>query len=263
MSELDIIVDKPPISNIDGDVIEHTDLEVVSLAERANRIRQLTADVTQGFIDIGFELIAAKKEIGHGNWTEWLKSEFNWSIRTAQNFMALAERFGNTKTFSFLPTSTLIKMLALPEGDEEKFVEKQVENGRPIEKQSAREIQKSVKEWNQNKATQTPVIETSFINEETTTPETSESNNDTAIDSESTDSNNQEESTNGIDINSLEKETKNILTTVYFQVPQIQALWSLIEETPDLHKLKVIHVELSKVMYDLQEKMEELHNANT
>ena len=157
-------------------------------------------------------------------------------------------------------------MLALPEGDEEKFVEKQVENGRPIEKQSAREIQKSVKEWNQNKATQTPVIETSFINEETTTPETpetSESNNDTAIDSESTDTNNQEESTNGIDINSLEEETKNILATVYFQVPQIQALWSLIEETPDLHKLKVIHVELSKVMYDLQEKMEELHNANT
>ena len=56
MSELDIIVDKPPISNIDKDV--------VTLEERANRIRQLTANVTQGFIDIGFELIAAKKQIG-------------------------------------------------------------------------------------------------------------------------------------------------------------------------------------------------------
>lgn len=59
MSELDIIVDESSVSNIDEDV--------VSLEERANRIRQLTADVTRGFIDIGFELIAAKKEIGHGN----------------------------------------------------------------------------------------------------------------------------------------------------------------------------------------------------
>lgn len=241
MSELDIIVDESSVSNIDEDV--------VSLEERANRIRQLTADVTRGFIDIGFELIAAKKEIGHGNWTEWLKSEFNWSIRTAQNFMALAERFGNTKTFSLLPTSTLIKMLALPEGDEEKFVEKQVENGRPIEKQSARELQKSVKEWNQNKVSQTPVIETSFITEETTTPETSEPNNDTAIESESTDTNTQEESNNGID------------TTVYFQVPQIQSLWKLIKrrELPDLEP---IHAELSSLMHHLEEKMNRLYNEN-
>ena len=253
MSEPDIIVDKPSVSNINKDE--------VTLEERANRIRQLTANVTQGFIDIGFELIAAKKQLGHGSWIDWLKSEFNWSIRTAQNFMALAERFGKTKTFAFLPTSTLIKMLALPEGDEEKFVEKQVENGRPIETQSAREIQKSVKEWNQNKTSKTPVVDTSSINEESTTPEPSEHNNDAVSALESTDTNNQEESTDGIDINNLEEETDPILTTVYFQVPQVQAIWELITTT-DLPDLKPIHVELSSVMQHLEEKMNHLHNEN-
>lgn len=261
MSELDIIVDKSSTSNIDEDVVNPTALEVVPLEERANRIRQLQANIQHGIIEIGFELIAAKKDIGHGNWTEWLKSEFNWSIRTAQNFMALAERFGNTKTFSLLPTSTLIKMLALPEGDEEKFVEKQVENGRPIETQSAREIQKSVKEWNQTKASQTPVIETSSINEETTTLETSEPNNNTALESESTDTNNQEERTTGIDINSLEEETETTLIAMYFQVPQVQALWELITKT-DLLDLKPIHAELSSVMRHLEEKMNRLHNED-
>ena len=148
-------------------------------------------------------------------------------------------------------------MLALPEGDEKKFVEKQVENGRPIEKQSAREIQKSVKEWNQNKASQTPVIETSSINEETTTLEISEPNNNTALESESTDTNNQEESTNGIDINSLEEETTP--TVVNFEVPQIQAVWELITKT-DLPNLKPIQIELLTLMEHLTERMNELHN---
>lgn len=252
MSELDIIVDKPSVSNIDEDV--------VTLEERANRIRQLTANVTQGFIDIGFELIAAKKQIGHGSWTDWLKSEFNWSIRTAQNFMALAERFGKTKTFSLLPTSTLIKMLALPEGDEEKFAEKQVENGRPIETQSARELQKSVKEWNQNKASKTPVVNTSSINEESTTPEPSEHNNDTGTDLKSAEISTPEENTGSIAINSIEEE--NMPSVVNFQVPQIQAVWNLVKETTDLFDLKQVQVELSYLIQLVNEKMDKLDKEN-
>lgn len=253
MSELDIIVDESSVSNIDEDV--------VSLEERANRIRQLTADVTRGFIDIGFELIAAKKEIGHGNWTEWLKSEFNWSIRTAQNFMALAERFGNTKTFSLLPTSTLIKMLALPEGDEEKFVEKQVENGRPIETQSAREIQKSIKEWNQNKASKAPVVDTSSINEESSTPEPSEHNNDTVTELEFTETTTSEERTDSIAINSTEEEPTNNIDE--FQVKAIRNIWNLVKKKSDLQGLEIIHFELLRLINLLEEKMNHLRNMNT
>ena len=125
--------------------------ELIPLAERADHIRQLIVDVQKGVIAIGFELIAAKRQVGHGNWSEWLKREFDWDIRTAQNYMRVAERFGNAKTFSYLGKSQLIKLLALPEGDEIAFVEAQADIGKPIESQSAREIQSAVKQWNQTK----------------------------------------------------------------------------------------------------------------
>ena len=123
--------------------------ELIPLEARADRIRQLIVDVQKGVIAIGFELIAAKKQVGHGNWAEWLQNEFEWDIRTAQNYMRVAERFGNAKTFSHLGKSKLIKLLALPEGDENAFIEAQANAGKPIESQSARDVQKAVKQWNQ------------------------------------------------------------------------------------------------------------------
>lgn len=139
-SETPITIDLAPAS------------DVVTLEERADRIRQLQADVQRGIIDIGFELIAAKKEIGHGQWQNWLATEFDWTDRTARNFMAIAERYGNRKTFSDLKPATLIKMLALPEGDEQNFIDAQTAAGRPIETQSAREVQRNVKAWKEQHA---------------------------------------------------------------------------------------------------------------
>lgn len=126
-------------------------MEVITLDARAERIRKLQADVQRGIIEIGQELIAAKKEIGHGGWGDWLKKEFDWTDRTARNFMAVAERFGNRKTFSDLKPSTLQAMLRLPSGDEEDFIKAQADAGKPIENQSAREVQSAVKEFKQAK----------------------------------------------------------------------------------------------------------------
>ena len=65
--------------------------------------------------------------------------------------MAIAKRFGKTKLISVLSTTTLIKMLALPEGDEEAFIEAQSQAGNPVENQSAREVQAAVKQWKKDK----------------------------------------------------------------------------------------------------------------
>lgn len=43
-------------------------------------------------------------------------------------------------------------MLALPEGDEEAFIEAQVQAGSPVENQSARQVQESVKQWKEAKS---------------------------------------------------------------------------------------------------------------
>ena len=225
------------------------DVTVLTLDERANRIRQLQANVQRGIIQIGFELIAAKEQVEHGNWAEWLQKEFEWSQRTANRFMAVAERFGNSEL-----------------GDEEKFIEEQAQTGHPVEAQSARDVQKSVKEWNKRKTSKTPVVEMSSTTEEAETHEISEQNNDNDIESQSIETNTQEETpdipeTPSFTTDNIEEEQMD--NVVGFQTPQIQAIWSLIEETPDLHELKLLHVELSAVMYHLQEKMETLHNADT
>lgn len=157
----DELIDPPIINAIEEETLSNpvdttTDkqpvpTQVISLEERANRIRKLQADVQRGIIQIGLELAAAKKEVGHGNWADWLKKEFAWSQRTASYFMAIAERFSNSYTYSNLKPSTLKAMLALPEGDEDAFIEEQAKSGKPVETQTAREVQASIKHWKQNR----------------------------------------------------------------------------------------------------------------
>ena len=123
--------------------------EIITLEDRANRIRKLQADVQRGIIEIGFELIAAKKEIGHGGWADWLATNFDWTQQTANRFMRVSERFGKLNNVVQFKPSTLQAMLSLPEGDEEAFIEAQADKGKPIESQSAREVKAAVKDWNQ------------------------------------------------------------------------------------------------------------------
>ena len=128
---------------------ETTDL---SLADRVNCIRKLTGDTARNLIEIGRHLAAAKSEVGHGNWANWLDENFQWTERTARNFMALAERFGDNPEFATFKPSTLQAMLSLPAGDEEKFIAEQADAGRPVETQSARQLKENVKQHNQKKS---------------------------------------------------------------------------------------------------------------
>lgn len=121
---------------------------IVTLDTRANKIRKLQEDVQSGIIKIGRELLEAKKEIPHGGWADWLKKEFEWTQQTANRFMRVAERFGNLNNVVQFKPSTLQAMLALPEGEEEAFIEAQATAGNPAERQSAREVQNNVKAWN-------------------------------------------------------------------------------------------------------------------
>jgi len=44
-------------------------------------------EVARGcIIEIGRELIEAKKGVPHGRWLPWLEDEFGWSDRTARNY---------------------------------------------------------------------------------------------------------------------------------------------------------------------------------
>jgi hypothetical protein len=58
------------------------------LDEIAVEINQLARG---NIIDIGKLLLEAKAQCEHGEWLEWLDSEFDWSVTTAERYMASAE----------------------------------------------------------------------------------------------------------------------------------------------------------------------------
>ncbi len=72
-------------------------------------------------IEVGQELVAVKDAVGHGHFGAWLRAEFGWTERTAQNFMSVAERFGgNTKLISDLSIdATAAYLLAAPSAPDE------------------------------------------------------------------------------------------------------------------------------------------------
>ena len=90
--------------------------------------------------------IAGKKEVPHGEWQNWLKENFNLTVRTAQRFMKVAERFSKATSMSDLTSTQLITLLALPAGEEEKSIAEKAAEGTPVEnmtvKQTREEIQK-------------------------------------------------------------------------------------------------------------------------
>lgn len=139
--------------NENGTITIEVPFKLVTLDERAARIRKLSDIVAVGVIAIGFELICAKAEIGHGKFSEWAKSEFGWTRQTTNNYMRIAQRFGDGKcknVFTFKP-STLHAMLALPEGAEQEFIDEQAEKGKNVSEMSARQVQSAVKEFNRQR----------------------------------------------------------------------------------------------------------------
>ena len=84
-------------------VIEHT-IEIKRNERRAN----------DAVVAAGRHLIAVKETLAHGQWGDWLDTEFNMSDRTARTLMSIAERFdGKTEMISDLSV-TVLGLLAAP-----------------------------------------------------------------------------------------------------------------------------------------------------
>jgi Protein of unknown function (DUF3102) len=110
----------------------------------AERIRQKVQKTIEDIIEVGQELVDVKEAVGHGHFGPWLRAEFGWTERTAQNFMSVAERFGgNTKLISDLPIdATAAYLLAAPSAPDEarQTAVERAEAGEQITSAVAKEI---------------------------------------------------------------------------------------------------------------------------
>ena len=99
-------------------------------------------------VEIGNLLIQAKEQVGHGNFGKWLEDNFNLKYRSAKNFMDIAERFGsNLQMSADFNQSQLIEMLALPEGEEDKFIAEKAAEGTPVEDMTVKQLREKVAKW--------------------------------------------------------------------------------------------------------------------
>lgn len=96
--------------------------------------------LAMNMFQLGRVYTEAKKLVKHGEWTAWIRENGGMSERSAQQLMAVYARFGNRPAFQDIDKSKLFKMLSLPAGKEDEFVE---END--VSELSSREVEEAVK----------------------------------------------------------------------------------------------------------------------
>jgi chromosome segregation ATPase len=112
-------------------------------------------------LEIGKRLIQAKGAVGHGNWSQWLKDNVDYSERTAQNIISIYERFGNGQQKLFgasadpeqvakLNRSQMLALMSIK--DEEQCFEFMSEHKEDLQDMSKRELEAAIKELNEVKA---------------------------------------------------------------------------------------------------------------
>lgn len=112
-------------------VIEHT-IEIKRNERRAN----------ESVIEAGRHLIAVRDALQHGQWMDWLETEFSMSDRTARTMISIAERFdGKLETVSNLGQSVLglLASPSVPEAAVEEVIQRS-QNGETVTKATAKAV---------------------------------------------------------------------------------------------------------------------------
>jgi len=84
------------------------------IQEQTGEIRGLMRRTAQDIFEIGQKLLQIKGKLGHGRFGTWLAVEFDWTERTAQQFMNVARQF-KAENFSDLQLApSALYLLAAP-----------------------------------------------------------------------------------------------------------------------------------------------------
>ena len=92
-------------------------------------------------VEIGRKLKEAKGMVPEGQWTEWLQASVDYSLRTAQNLMALAAEYdaGHGKALEGMSYTKAVLMLGVPRWEREEFISRN-----DVEAMSTRELKETI-----------------------------------------------------------------------------------------------------------------------
>ena len=126
------------------DLYTELDLETrIVVRQRTGEIKTLMQRTAQDLVEIGQKLVEVKARLGHGLFGDWLQAEFEWSERTAQRYMSVAQAF-KSDTVSVLTNAEaralyLLAAPSTPESVREEAV-RRAETGERITYSAAREM---------------------------------------------------------------------------------------------------------------------------
>jgi len=86
----------------------------IVIQQRTSEIKSLMRRTAQDIINIGQKLVEVKEQLGHGQFRNWLKAEFDWSVRTAARFMQVATKFKCANLAHFDIAASALYLLAEP-----------------------------------------------------------------------------------------------------------------------------------------------------
>lgn len=105
----------------------------IVVQQKTQEIKVLMRRTAQDVFDIGQKLSEIKARLGHGHFGNWLKAEFEWSDRTAQNFIRVYESFKSENIADLHFSQTALYVLAAaPEEARREAIELAKEKAIPL-----------------------------------------------------------------------------------------------------------------------------------
>lgn len=120
-----------------------------TIAAEINGIKeQVRATVVSGAIEIGRRLKEAKSLVPYGEWGAWLERSVDYSERTAQNMMRIADEYGKTdpQALADLSVTQAVLLLGVPAEERGAFL---AEND--VSSMSTRELQAQIEALREEK----------------------------------------------------------------------------------------------------------------
>lgn len=121
--------------------LANTETQEISVLDGlAMQARTLRMNINMNMWQLARVFTEAKEIIPHGQFGKWVEENADVSERTAQDMMAAYKRFGGKPQFEGLGQAKTFKLLPLPAGTEEKFMEEH-----DVSAMTTREVQEAVK----------------------------------------------------------------------------------------------------------------------
>lgn len=114
---------------------------LVNLDNLASQARLLGMNIAMNMLQLGRVFTQAKPLVPHGEWTSYVEEQCGINERYAQECMRAYSIYGDNPDYAQLGKSKLLKMLALPEGTTERFIE-----AHDVANMSVREVEEAVKQ---------------------------------------------------------------------------------------------------------------------